>query len=67
MEVVPEAVEFDFLAEAVKGERDRDDSNAFILERADESFKPTSPRGYEGQVNGDGTVMADGAEALFDV
>ena len=56
MEIIPEGEEFDFLAEACRGERDRDESGALVLERADESFN-----------DGDGAVTADGAEALFDV
>ena len=56
IDVIPEAVEFDFPAEGVRGERDRDGSNALVLERADEAFD-----------HGDGAVMTDGAETLLDV
>ena len=54
--IIPQTIAFDFLAEAVRGERDRDESDALVLERADEPFD-----------DGDGAVMADGAKALFDV
>ena len=56
IDVVPEAIEFDFLAEAVRGKRGRDKSNALVLEGADEAFD-----------NGNGAVMADSAETLFNV
>jgi len=54
--VVPERVEFNFLAEVIEDERDGNETDTLVLEGPDESFD-----------NGDGAVLADCAEPLFDI
>ena len=56
VDVVPERVEFNFPAEIVKVERDGNEPDTFLLEGPDESFD-----------HGNGSVLPDRAESLFDV